>query len=118
MININIENYIDAIVSTELFNSFTKDELIQLFNSFNYRFKKYEKGQVIHIQNEICESMDMILEGRISVQKIDEEGNILKVAVFTGGDILGANLLFSNKNSYPMTIISESNNDVKNFPSI
>lgn len=52
--------------------------------------------------------MDIILEGKVSVQKIDEEGNILKVAVFSGGDILGANLLFSSSNHYPMTIVSES----------
>jgi CRP-like cAMP-binding protein len=47
--------------------------------------------------------MDIILEGRVSVQKIDEDGNILKINVFSGGDILGANLLFSSRNSYPMT---------------
>ncbi len=63
---------------------------------------------MIHIQNELCESMDLILKGTLSVQKIDEEGKILKVAVFSGGDILGANLLFSNSNSYPMTIVAES----------
>jgi CRP-like cAMP-binding protein len=53
--------------------------------------------------------MDIILEGRVSVQKIDEDGNILKINVFSGGDILGANLLFSSRNSYPMTVVSESN---------
>ncbi len=52
------------------------------------------------------------MEGRVSVQKIDEEGNILKITVFSGGDILGANLLFSNRNSYPMTVVSESNSVV------
>lgn len=108
MININIKNYIDAILSTDLFNGFPKDGLIHLFKSSSYRLTKYEKGQIIHIQNELCESMDMILEGKLSVQKIDEGGNVLKVAVFSGGDILGANLLFSNSNSYPMTIVSES----------
>jgi len=108
VVNIKIENYIDAILSTNLFSGFSKDDLIQLFNSSNYRVGKYDKGQVLHIQNELCESMDMILEGKLSVQKIDEEGNVLKVAVFSDGDILGANLLFSNSNSYPMTIVSES----------
>lgn len=48
------------------------------------------------------------MEGRVSVQKIDEDGGILTINVFSGGDILGANLLFSNKNFYPMTVISES----------
>lgn len=108
MIKINIENYIEAIVSIDLFNSFSKDDLIQQFSPYHYKIKKYDKGQMIHIQNELCESMDLILKGTLSVQKIDEEGKILKVAVFSGGDILGANLLFSNSNSYPMTIVAES----------
>lgn len=52
--------------------------------------------------------MDIILEGRVSVQKIDENGGILTINVFSGGGILGANLLFSNRNFYPMTVVSES----------
>ena len=52
--------------------------------------------------------MDIILTGKVSVQKIDEDGGILTINVFTGGDIMGANLLFSSKNFYPMTIAAES----------
>lgn len=48
------------------------------------------------------------MEGKVAVQKIDEEGSILKISVFTGGSILGANLLFSSRNFYPMTVIAES----------
>jgi len=80
-----------------------------LFSSSKYKINQYNKGQIIHIQNEICYTIDIILEGRVSVQKIDEDGNILKINVFSGGDILGANLLFSSRNSYPMTVVSESN---------
>lgn len=104
----NIKEYINAIQSTDLFNCFTKGELLSTFNSSNCSLRKYEKGQIIHIQNELCDSMDMIMEGRASVQKIDEGGNILKIADFSDCDIIGANLLFSDNNSYPMTIISES----------
>jgi CRP-like cAMP-binding protein len=69
---------------------------------------RYDKGQIVHIQNEICNAMDVILEGDMSVQKIASDGNILKISVFSGGDVLGANLLFASKNSYPMTVVSES----------
>lgn len=80
-----------------------------MFSSSKYQINQYKKEQIIHIQNEICYTIDIILEGRVSVQKIDEDGNILKINVFSGGDILGANLLFSSRNSYPMTVVSESN---------
>lgn len=53
--------------------------------------------------------MDIILEGQISVQKIEKDGNVLKVASFSPGDSLGANLIFARRNVYPMTVVSESN---------
>lgn len=52
--------------------------------------------------------MDIVLEGNISVQKIDERGNILKVNDFLPGDNLGINLIFASSNRYPMTVIAES----------
>lgn len=52
--------------------------------------------------------MDIILEGLVSVQKIDENGNILKIEEFSNGETIGANLLFSKRNFYPMTVVGES----------
>lgn len=52
--------------------------------------------------------MDILLQGRVSAQKIDEDGNILQVAQFTAGSFFGANLVFSSRNSSPMTIVAES----------
>lgn len=79
-----------------------------MFHSTNYRIIQYDKGQIIHLQNEVCSAMDVVLKGKVAVQKIDEEGSILKINVFSGGNILGANLLFSSRNFYPMTVIAES----------
>jgi CRP-like cAMP-binding protein len=107
-IKINIENYIDVILSLNLFSGFSQEQLIQLFSLPKYKTNNYAKGQIIHLQNEVCLAMDIVLDGQVSVQKIDNEGNILKLTVFSGGDVLGANLMFSNRNSYPMTIVSET----------
>lgn len=52
--------------------------------------------------------MDIVLDGKVSVQKIDENGRILKIAIFLGGDIFGANLVFSHRNVYPMTVMAEA----------
>lgn len=60
------------------------------------------------MQNEICKTMDVILEGIISIQKIDSEGNVLSIKDFTNGDVIGENLLFSVNNKYPMTILAKS----------
>lgn len=108
MSKIIINNYIDALLSLKLFTGFSREELLQQFNSSNYNVEQYGKGQVIHLQNEICHTMDIILEGLVSVQKIDENGNILKIEEFSNGETIGANLLFSKRNFYPMTVVGEA----------
>lgn len=95
-------------MSLNLFNCFLEEELAEVFNKFSYKIKGYSKGEIVHLQNEKSETMDIILEGELSVQKIDREGNILKVVVFTGGDLVGTNLLFSSSNHYPMTVVSDT----------
>ncbi|WP_089609959.1 Crp/Fnr family transcriptional regulator [Dehalobacterium formicoaceticum] len=81
---------------------------MRLFNSTNSWITQYNKGQIIHLQNEMCRTMDIVLEGKVAVQKIDEDGGILKINVFSQGGILGANLLFARENYYHMTVVSES----------
>ena len=97
------------IVNCNLFCRFTKEELNKIFNSSKFEIRKYGKGQIIHLQNDICHTLDIILDGKVSVQKIDENGKVLTVNVFSTGDILGANLVFSNKKFYPMIVVSKTN---------
>ncbi len=104
---VNLQNYMDAILNTEMFKEFSCDRLKQLFDHFNHKIAQYNKGQIIHMENEICKSMDMVLDGKLSIQKIDRSGNVLKVTEFIGSDILGANLLFADHNAYPMTVVAE-----------
>ncbi|NMA55435.1 MAG: Crp/Fnr family transcriptional regulator [Firmicutes bacterium] len=103
-----LQNHLDLMLSTELFGGFSRHNLNKLFDHHNYKIKRYRKNQVIHFENELCRSMDMVLAGRLSVQKINEEGNVLKVAEFDAGDTLGANLLFATSNLYPLTVVAES----------
>ena len=69
---------------------------------------RYNKGQLVYLQNEICQSMDIILEGEVSIQKIDAEGNILTIQTFSAMNHIGANLLFSSRKKYPMTVAVEA----------
>lgn len=99
----------DAIASMEIFGGITKEELTKIIRPSRFEMKGYDKDQIIHLQNEICHTMDIVLSGKVSVQKIDESGNILTVNVFSDREILGANLMFSSRNCYPMTVVSVTN---------
>lgn len=108
MIIINIENYIDLLAGMSLFKGFAKDDLLEKLSFSCYEINKYDKGQIIHLENECCQAMDIILEGKVIVQKIDEDGNVLTINVFLAPEIIGAHLIFSTHNVYPMTVVAES----------
>lgn len=102
--------------SISLFGGFTKQELLDLLSTTKYEIKSYEKGQLIHLQNEICNNVDLILEGQVSVQNIVESGNVLTISAFSTPDMIGANLIFSGSNYYPMTVVASAFTTVLHMP--
>ncbi|NDL67494.1 Crp/Fnr family transcriptional regulator [Anaerotalea alkaliphila] len=97
---------VDALTRIRLFKGLGKETLGRYLAAGHCEVREYGKEQIIHLQNEECRTIDIVLSGRVAVQKIDENGNILTISVFTDRDLLGANLLFSSRNYYPMTVIA------------
>lgn len=108
MVIIKTDQYFEVLAGLDLFKSFPREELKARLEASGYEIKVYEKDQVIHLQNEVCKSMDIILEGKVVIQKIDEEGNVLTINVFSAPEIIGAHLIFSTNNIYPMTVVADS----------
>lgn len=101
-----MENIIALLKNIDMFKCFTKENLISIFKNNNV--KDYKKYSVIYMQNEKCDSLDVILGGVITIKKIDSEGNVLSINDFTNGDVIGENLLFSLDNKYPHTVSAKS----------
>lgn len=99
-----MKNYMNFLRNMDLFKGLSSEDIDSVFTKNLYEIKNYRKNFVIYFQNERCTSFDIILKGTILVQRIDSNGNVLTISDFTVGDVLGGNLLFSNKNFYPMTI--------------
>lgn len=73
------------------------------------RFKliSYRKNTVIHFEGDPCNKLEIILSGKVVVERLDESGGLLTIAEFLGNDMLGGNLLFSKNPSFPMTITTK-----------
>ena len=69
-----------------------------------FRTIAYKKDTVIHFEGEVCRSLEIILTGHIGVEHIEPSGNLMNVAEFFAGDILGGSLMFSQNPHYPMTV--------------
>jgi CRP-like cAMP-binding protein len=103
---------IDLIRSAALIK-FLSDEYI-LANLKNGKFKivSYKKNCVIHFDGELCSKLEIILSGKVVVDRIDESGNLLTISEFYKDDILGGNLLFSKNPYYPMTVLTQLPTDI------
>jgi len=67
----------------------------------------FQPGQIIHLDGDLCRGMEIILSGRVSVERIDESGNLMIINQFGPDDMIGGNLVFSRNPRYPMTIIAK-----------
>ena len=107
-----MDNYISVLETVDLFKCFSTDELGKLFKNNLYHISTYFKDSVVHLQNEKCESLDIILSGTVLVQKIDSNGDLLTICSFSAGEVMGENLLFSHRNFYPMTITAKCDTEI------
>lgn len=101
-------DYFDLLSNLELFHGFSKEALATSLSESHYRVLDFNAGQVIHLQHETCRHLDIILSGEVFVQKLDVTGHILTVDDLAAGDIIGASLLFSSRNTYPLSIVAKT----------
>lgn len=111
----NYKKYFNIINSNKLFKNISNKELEDLFRYNNLSIKKYSKNQIIYFQNQKCKSFDILLSGKLSVQNLDENGNILTITNFNPGDSFGGHMIFADNNYYPMNVVSKTDSIILNI---
>lgn len=102
----------DLIRKLTFFDTLPDDELRTHLMGNNLKIKSYGKNTVLHFEGEPCSNLEIILSGRIVVDRIDESGNLLTVSEFNRNDILGGSLLFSKRPRYPMTVTTQTESEI------
>lgn len=87
-----------------LLGAFSKEELENFLITRKFKIVSYKKNNVIHFDGELCTKLEIILSGKIIIDRIEESGDFLTISEFSEGDILGGNLMFSSNPYYLMTI--------------
>ncbi len=100
--------YKTLIEETSLIHSLPDKDIEQYIKTGKFRVVSYKKSSVIHFDGDVCRKLEIILSGKVVVDRIDESGNSLTVSEFFGDDILGGNLLYSRNPHFPMTVIAQS----------
>lgn len=92
---------------TPLLSSLSADEIRNYMTEGSFKITEYGKNNIIHFVGDVCSKLEIILVGRVVVERIDESGNLMTIAEFLSDDILGGNLMFSKNPHYPMTITAK-----------
>ena len=102
-----LHDYIEELTHMPLFEDLKKEDLYDVLMKRGTTLHKYHRNEMIYLQGQTASKMDIVLCGKVSVQRLDENGNVLRIEDFRKGSLIGANLIFSSFKTYPMTIISE-----------
>ncbi|HHT86464.1 MAG TPA: Crp/Fnr family transcriptional regulator [Clostridiales bacterium] len=86
----------------------SKDEIESYLKSGLFKVVHYNKNSIVHLEGEHCSKLEVIISGKIVVDRIDEMGNLLTIAEFFSDDVLGGNLLFSTAPYYPLTVTAKN----------
>ncbi len=78
--------------------------------------KTFRKGQLLHTEGERCRALEVILSGRVVVERITREGNLMTIAAFQRGDCIGGNLLFSSDPVYHLAVTAKQASQVMVIP--
>jgi len=96
--------HLDLIINTPLLHSVAREHIKAFLSTNKFQVAYYKKNSVVHFDGEPCDKLEIILYGKVIVDRIDESGKLLTILDFRDGDILGVNLMFSTTPYYLMTL--------------
>ncbi|OQA14841.1 MAG: DNA-binding transcriptional dual regulator Crp [Firmicutes bacterium ADurb.Bin356] len=102
-----MKNYLSLMHEIELFNSININEAKAYLADGSFKVNAYGKNAAVHFAGDICSKLEIILSGSVAIERIDEAGNLMTIAEFFSGDLLGGNLMFSKNPYYPMTVTAK-----------
>lgn len=87
-----------------LLSSLSHEVILNNLKNGKFKMISYKKNSVIHFDGEACTKLEIILSGKVVVERINESGDLLTISEFYSNDIIGGNLLFSKNPYFPLTV--------------
>ena len=95
---------IEIIKTIPMFSQLQSDEIKPLIADNQFLLKNYSKGATVYNQKDRCKTLDIVISGGFVAYSLSENGSEMSMFEFSGGQMLGANLLFGDNHTYPLTI--------------
>ena len=85
--------------------------ILNLLTNKQYKqliIKEYKQDDILFKENEKCESIGILLEGKLSIQSYLDDGSIVIYNIINKGDMFGNNLIYSSSPYYKGFVICQS----------
>ncbi|MBU5483376.1 Crp/Fnr family transcriptional regulator [Clostridium sp. MSJ-11] len=102
---ISEDNIITALKNSIVFKELGENEIKDMLNFINYRIQEYDKGETVAIEEDDCNSLGIVINGKIEPQKIFPSGKAITIDRLEMGNAFGEAIIFSNVHKYPATIV-------------
>jgi len=102
-----MKKYLELMRHIDLIKSIKPEEIESYLSEGSCNITEYGKNNIVHFVGEVCSKLEIILSGKVVIERIDESGNLMTIADFYGGDVLGGNIMFSKNPYYPMTVTAK-----------
>lgn len=98
----------DILSKSTLINQLDKIVVQNLIDTGNIKIVSYKQNSVIHCANDICNKLEIIINGRVLIESFDETGKLNTIYEFGSDNLIGCNIMFSETPYYPGTVTTQS----------
>lgn len=95
-------NDYDILSHSPVFKGIDTEELRRLLKRVKHSIKSYKKGQTIAFSGDRCESLMILLSGRVKGQMTDFSGKAVEVGTIKAPGPIAPAFLFGEKNRFPV----------------
>ncbi|QVK20673.1 Crp/Fnr family transcriptional regulator [Mycoplasmatota bacterium] len=102
----------NRIFKCKLFKSFTLQEINHFLRKYRTITRNYQKNDIVFFECEECDKIGIVISGSIEIQNVSGDGKMANFTTIESGNIFGEVLLYSEKKSYPATLIASDDTTV------
>lgn len=99
-----MKKYSEQLLNCILFKGISKEDIMNILEIIPYRVSNYKKDEIVAMEDHVCDSLGIILQGKVEIQKIFPSGQVTTINNFDKGSIFGEAPVFSGNHKYPATV--------------
>lgn len=107
---------IEKLKKSVLFKNIKEESIQYIIDTFEYHHKKYLKDEIVAFRGDDCDSLMIILSGKITAQMQDPNGKLIKIEDIFETLPLAPAFIFGKNHFFPIDLISPKESELIIFP--